>query len=241
MAVRVGDIGRALSPMSPSGAVEVNGQRLDARSDGRFIEVGSQVVVLRGDPTGYVVCKLEPGDPPPTLSDHGEAIRKAEFQRSHAEVAEADRQERAEKRKELSRRLRREGRAAGGLGAFVGLGSGAAGWQFGWCGAVGSSDAAPWLGGALVVGAAAGVLLFFLARLVGSGLKLCEWEAGFVPAFFATFAGLLGASIGFWWRYGTGDAATMAAQSAGCAFVFAVVACLTAWAASNILGSAAGE
>jgi NfeD-like C-terminal, partner-binding len=84
MPVHIGDFGRALSRMAPSGAVEVNGERLDARSDGQVIEAGSNVIVLRGDPTGYVVRALEPGKPVPTLPRQGEEIVKADFARNTA-------------------------------------------------------------------------------------------------------------------------------------------------------------
>src|SRR5262245_6076251 len=99
--------------MCPSGAVEVNGDRLDARSDGAFIEAGSHVVVVRGDPTGFVVRKLGPEDPLPDLPNHGERIRRAEFQRNRAEVAEAEREAAVEKRRRMRATVRYGGLSAG--------------------------------------------------------------------------------------------------------------------------------
>jgi hypothetical protein len=240
MVVHVGDVGRALSPMTPSGAVEVRGRRLDARSDGQFIEAGSPVIVLRGDPSGYVVRKLEAGQPPPELPGHGEPIRRAEFQRNSAEVAEAERQERAERRERLLQGLQTGSVAAGSLGAVVGLASGGVGWYFGWSGAADPLGLALLFGGSLVAGAVVSVALFFLTGLVGSVAGAFEGEPGFAPDFFAMFAGLVGGAVGFWWRFGTGDAGVIAAWSAGGALAFAVVAWVLGRLMAHILGSAAG-
>ena len=240
MTVRVGDTGRALSPMAPSGAVEIGGVRLDARSDGQVIETDSTVVVVRGDPTGYVVRKLEPGQPVPRLPNHGRPIRKAAFQRNSAEVAEADREERRERRGRLLKSLRYGSIAAASLGAMVGLASGGLGWGFGWAGGTDPARLAALLGGSLGVGAAWGVALFFLTGWVGSLLGSFEGETGFAPDFVTVFAGLVGAAVGFWWKFDTGDAETIAAWSAGGSVAFAAVAWVLGTLLTNLLGSLAG-
>lgn len=240
-AIRVGDVGRALSPMSPSGAVEVQGQRVDARSELGVIEAGCPVVVLRGDPTGYVVRKLEPGQQPPQLPNHGEPIERAEFQRTHAQVAEADRREQAEARRRMLRALRYGSLAAAGLGAVVGLASAGAGLLFGWFGRAEPMAVALLLGGSLLVGAVTSVLLFFLTGLVGSVIGFAsEGEAAFAPDFFAVFAALVGAAVGFWWQFRTEDVETIALWTAGVGVAFAAVAFILSWLANNVLESAAG-
>jgi hypothetical protein len=241
MAVRYGDVGRALSPMSPSGAVEVNGERVDARSEGGFIEVGSAVVVLRGDPTGYVVRKLDPGQPPPRVPNHGEPIPRAEFQRNAAEVEEFERRERAEARRRRLRGLRDGTIVAAAFGAVVGLLSGGAGWYFGWAGVADPAGGAVLLAASLAAGAASGVALFFVTGLVGAAFGFAsEGDAGFAPDFFVMFAALVGAAVGFWWQFGTGEAGTVALWSVGGAAGFAVIAYVLGWAIGSLLESASG-
>lgn len=237
MAIRIGDLGIAVSAMSPSGAVEVDGKRLDARSDGPFIPLGSVVVVLRGDPTGYVVRALEPGQEPPQLPGHGTPIPRAEFQRTSAEVAEVERAVRAEKRKRIRQGLRFGGIAAGSLGAFVGLASSGAGWLLGWAPADDPASGAMLLGGALVVGTATGVALFLLTGLIGSVLGMFEGEPGFAPDFSVTAAALMGTAVGFWWHFRTGNPGTIAAWAVGATFVCAIAAYLVKWLVGLLLGS----
>lgn len=45
--VRVGALGRALTPLRPAGTVEIEGVRVDAVSDGEFVPAGTAVVVVR--------------------------------------------------------------------------------------------------------------------------------------------------------------------------------------------------
>ena len=52
---RIGDQGKAKSPLAPSGVVEVNGNDFSARAVGGVIEAGSVVVVTDGDIGGLVV------------------------------------------------------------------------------------------------------------------------------------------------------------------------------------------
>ena len=166
MSIHYGDIGRALSTLSPSGAVDVLGERLDARSDGQIIEAGSLVVVLRGDPTGYVVQKLNPGQTPPRVPNHGKPIPKADFQLNGTEAATVDRREQAERRKRLRQGLRSGSIVAGRLGALVGLGISGIGLGLGWVGLEEPSGFAIFLGTAVVIGAVAGVILFLVISLV---------------------------------------------------------------------------
>lgn len=51
----VGRRGTALSPLRPAGVVEIDGQRLDATTQGEFVEAGSEVEVLRADGLTLVV------------------------------------------------------------------------------------------------------------------------------------------------------------------------------------------
>jgi len=160
MAIRVGDVGRALSDMFPSGAVEVNGKRIDARSESQPIEAGSTVVVLRGDPTGFVVRKVEPGQAVPKLPGHGTPIRRADFQRNSAEVAEVEREERSAKWKRQLHVFRVVGGGSGLLGALLGFL-----WQYD------TGDAATiaqWsVGGALVFAVVACAVVWVLDKVMG--------------------------------------------------------------------------
>lgn len=229
MAIHVGAIGRALSPMSPSGSVEIDGVRHDARSDGQFIDAGSAVIVLRGDPTGYVVRKLEPGQPVPQLPNHGEPIFKAEFQRNSAEVAEAERQERLERHRQQRQALKYGVVAAGSLGALVGLSSGGLGWYFRWAGVTEPVYLALLLGGSLVLGAVWGVVLFLSISWGGALLGSLEGDVAFAPSFVVVFVALVGAAVGFWWHFSTGDVGTIALWSVGGTVVFAAAALVLGW------------
>ncbi len=168
MSIHYGDIGRALTTLAPSGAVDVLGERIDARSDGAVIEAGSFVVVLRGDPTGYVVKKLDPDQTPPKVANHGQPIRKAEFQLNGAEAAAAGRREQAESQKRLRDGLRSGRHIAGKWGALVGLVIGAIGWALGGVGADDPAGIAVLMSLSPVGGAVTGVGLFLLLSLVSS-------------------------------------------------------------------------
>jgi hypothetical protein len=240
MRVHVGDVGQALSPMCPSGAVEVNGMRLDARSDGAFIEAGSPIIVLRGDPTGFVVRRIGPDEPIPRLPNNGERIRRAEFQRTSAEVAEAEREEQAERRRRMRETMRFGSLTAASFGILVGLASGGFGWLTGRADNLGWADLALLLGGSLAAGAVLGVGLFFLSGMVGSVVQMFDGEPGFAPSFNVIVLGLIGAAAGFWWRFGTGDAAVIATCSAIGLAIGAAVGWVVSWLTAQILGAAAG-
>lgn len=240
MPVHIGDFGRALSRMAPSGAIEVNGERLDARSEGQVIEAGSNVIVLRGDPTGYVVRVLEPGQPVPTLPRQGEEIVKADFARNTAEVAAVERKERAAEWKRQLQGIRYGTIAAASLGGIVGLLGAGAGLGFEWAEFTEPRDTAVLLGGSLLVGIVAGIAVFFASGWIGSLLGMMEGEPGFAPDFFVVASALVGAAIGFWWKYGAVDYATLAAWSAGVGAAFTAGAYLLIWGTHQIV-SPTGE
>jgi hypothetical protein len=174
MSIHYGDIGRALSTLCPSGAVDVLGERLDARSDGQVIEAGSLVVVLRGDPTGYVVQKLNPGQTPPKVPNHGQPIPKAEFQLSHAEAAAVERQEQADRRKRLRQGLRAGCLLGGKLGCLLGLGCGGIAWGCGWFGVAEVGSIVVLFGASLLIGAVAGIAFFLVMTLFSYSLGGAE-------------------------------------------------------------------
>lgn len=55
--VQVGDKGKCISALRPSGTVEVNGHRMEATSNGKILDSGSEIVVLEVHP-GKVVVEL---------------------------------------------------------------------------------------------------------------------------------------------------------------------------------------
>jgi membrane-bound serine protease (ClpP class) len=55
-----GQIGEAATPLRPSGTVLVGGKRVDAVTDGEFIEVGSPIRVVRAQGMGIVVRQVMP-------------------------------------------------------------------------------------------------------------------------------------------------------------------------------------
>ncbi len=55
-AILPGDLGIAASPLHPSGVVEITGARIDALSEGQYIEAGAPIEVLRVE-RGYVVVR----------------------------------------------------------------------------------------------------------------------------------------------------------------------------------------
>jgi hypothetical protein len=182
--VRVGDLGKALTPLSPSGAVElVYGRRVDARSDGLFIPAGAAVVVLRGNPTGYVVREVGPDKPFPQLPDSGVEILPAEFQRNSGDVRRADARDAEEVRCEWAKASRRRWTVAGLIGAAAGFGDAAL--------ARGTDpDTLLW---GVVVGQLTGLAV---AKLVGWSGYVLRWSP--VAAVTAIGGGLLGAEAGFW-------------------------------------------
>ena len=236
MTVRVGDVGRAVSPMTPNGTVEVGGRRLDARSEGLFVPAGTAVVVLRGDPMGCVVRAVEPGQSPPTLPGHGEPITTGPY-RTSAEIDAADRRDRDEAAREFRKVLQYGLLAAGTLGVLVGLANGGYGWVSGRAGIADAADAATFLAGSAGVGAVAAAALFVFTGLVGKVLGFFEGEPEFDPDLLVTAAALLGTAVGFWWRFETGDATVITLWAVGGALAFAV----GAWVIKGVVGKIVGR
>lgn len=235
MTVRVGDLGRAVSSMTPNGTVEVGGRRVDARSEGLFVPAGTAVVVLRGDPMGCVVRPVEPGQAPPTLPRHGEPITTGPY-RTSAEVEAADRRVRDEAAREFRKVLQYGLLAAGTLGVLVGLANGGYGWVSGQAGIADAADAAAFLAGSAGVGAVAAATLFVLTGLIGKVLGYFEGEPEFAPDLVVTFAALLGTAVGFWRRFETGDANVIGLWAVGGALAFAVAAWVIKGVVSKIVG-----
>ena len=55
----VGRTGRALTPLRPGGVIEVDGERLDASTEGEYLEPGTPVRVVRAEGLRIVVRRLE--------------------------------------------------------------------------------------------------------------------------------------------------------------------------------------
>jgi len=60
----VGRSGRAVTPLRPSGVVEVDGQRLDASTEGEYVEAGTPVQVVRSEGLRLVVRPQRSGPGP---------------------------------------------------------------------------------------------------------------------------------------------------------------------------------
>ncbi|AWM41700.1 hypothetical protein GobsT_72090 [Gemmata obscuriglobus] len=152
MAVRIGDSGTAMTALRPQGVVRIGGTRHDARSEGGYVETGSEVVVVGGDNTGLIVRRVEPG-PAVALPNHGREVYGSFGARVAAEGARED----AERARWESAR-RRYGFVVGSLfGALAGGGGTAQLW-----GPIVERAGAPWAVAALaaVGGAAWGACLF---------------------------------------------------------------------------------
>jgi hypothetical protein len=219
MVVRVGDVGRAVTALAPGGRIEIDGTRHDARSEGGLIEAGSMVIVLRGDPTGFVVRKHTPGSP--SLPKHGEPARKGEAYQSSAEVAAAENNERRARVADLRGRMCRGGLwsallgvAAGGANAWLGL-------RFDWAGE--SVAPSTLYAGSVAAGAAWAPVLYFFGGWFAVHMLPAEPDAIFEPDFLSLLVGLVGASLGFWATFG-GGAAFVAAQTMGISLAFAALA-----------------
>lgn len=122
MQVRIGDRGQCETPMSPQGKVVIGGERYDARSDGRWIDAGRDVIVIRADHIGLIVQELEPGALPPRLANVGEPIPVPQWQRTSDEVERQQRreQQRAQRRQTIEHRYGRQiGASLGGLAGIL--------------------------------------------------------------------------------------------------------------------------
>jgi hypothetical protein len=228
MTVRIGDTGRAVTPLSPSGYVEVGGVRRSATTEGTFIEVGRAVVVVRGGSPGFVVRAVEPGAPVEVLPQHGEELVRAEHQRTRADVAAAERDARRKARAELKRRMARGAAAAAAFGCVAGLANAALGAHYDWAGAAGW-PLAELFGGSATAGALDAVLLYFFTGWFVAHVLPAEADAVFEPGIVAILAGLIGAALGFWLYAATGDVWLIARWTCGLSLAFAALAAGLAW------------
>lgn len=181
--VRVGDLGTALTALHPSGVVELDGRRLDARSDGAPIPVGAAVVVLRGDPTGYVVREVGPDHPLPTLPDAGAEVGRPAFMRNSAEVRRVEARDEEERRRSWAKATPVRTVVTALVGAAAGAGDAAL---------AGHGDPAGLFAGCSI-GLGTGWGLALLVGRLGPALR---WSP--VAALAALLGGLVGAEAGFW-------------------------------------------
>jgi hypothetical protein len=228
MSVRIGDTGRAVTPLSPSGYVEIGGVRRSATTEGTFIEPGRAVVVVRGGSPGFVVRAVEPGAPADALPQHGEELVRAEHQRTRADVAAVEREERQKAWAELKRRMARGAATAAVFGCLAGLANAALGRHFDWAGATDWPLPESLLGSAMAGALDAVVLYFFTGWFVAHVLP-AEADAVFEPSVVAILAGLSGAALGFWVYAATGDVLLIARWTAGLSLAFAALAAGLAW------------
>lgn len=73
MKLEIGDVGRAVSALRPSGVAEIRGVRHEVRSDGGWIDAGCPVVVIASD-SFSVIVKLAEGFALQKLPDLGDKI-----------------------------------------------------------------------------------------------------------------------------------------------------------------------
>lgn len=57
----VGEQGRAISNLRPAGAVELNGDRVDAVTEGGYIQAGASITVIKVEGTRIIVRESDPG------------------------------------------------------------------------------------------------------------------------------------------------------------------------------------
>jgi hypothetical protein len=90
MSARIGDRGEAVSALTPSGKVRINGILYDAKSEGIFIEAGAHCIVVRQDPFALIVRKLEGDQSLPEVPNAGNLVTKSEVQRTSEEVRKVE-------------------------------------------------------------------------------------------------------------------------------------------------------
>ena len=69
--VRIGDRGRTLTALKPSGKVAIAGAEFEARSEGQWIDPDCNCVVVAGDSRGLIVRAVGEGDPTPAVANQG--------------------------------------------------------------------------------------------------------------------------------------------------------------------------
>jgi hypothetical protein len=187
MGVCVGDLGRAVTPLTPAGKVELHGERVDARAEAGYVSPGSTVVVVRGDAFGLVVRAVAPGEIV-TVAGLGAEIPKPEAEMTGAEIAAADELARVERRERFKEELADGTARSAGVGAAVGLGAAMLGrWLAvddvgGWDVVAGLAAA----GAATTAGLYSAATAGFAAARVGAGMG--GWVAG---------CGLVGGAAGW--------------------------------------------
>ena len=101
MPVTIGEAGRAVTPLRPTGFVEINGTRLEAKlapSKTTIVETGADVVVVGVDTFGVLVKAACDVAHPTALTDFGEAIATPhEHGQLRDELEQQNREEEAEK------------------------------------------------------------------------------------------------------------------------------------------------
>lgn len=107
--------------MSPQGKVGIGGNRHDARSDGRWIDAGREVIVIAADHLGLIVREIEPGQSAPTLPNYGEPARVASWHKTSSQVERQLQREQALERRKQSIEHRYGSRIGAGLGGLAGI------------------------------------------------------------------------------------------------------------------------
>ncbi|MFO0852125.1 MAG: NfeD family protein [Gemmataceae bacterium] len=167
MGVCVGDLGRAVSPLTPAGKVELHGERVDARAEAGYVPPGCRVVVVRGDAFGLVVRAVADGEVV-TVAGLGAEIPRLESEMTGEEIAAAAELARAERQERFREKLADGSVRAAVIGGAVGAGAALLGqWLDG-------ADGFSWetVGGVAATGAAATAGLYAAATAVrppGSG------------------------------------------------------------------------
>jgi hypothetical protein len=73
--IRVGDRGRAVTELRPTGAIEVYGRRIEAKADRlHYVPTDAEVVVVGGDAFGVIVRTAATVADPVGLPNYGETV-----------------------------------------------------------------------------------------------------------------------------------------------------------------------
>ncbi|MFO0822604.1 MAG: hypothetical protein U0792_05695 [Gemmataceae bacterium] len=225
MNLRVGDVGQAVTALSPSGYVEIEGVRRSAKSESTYIEAGTTVVVVRGEMPSFIVRQIEPGTTL-TLPNHGEEIAKPEAHRNAADVTAVECEEQRLAWQSLQRRMKIGAAAAGGFGLLIGIMNAELAYRFNWAGSHVAVNSSLMLFSAVGCMAWA-VMLYFATGFLAPRLLPYE-DRGFAADFFGVAAGLVGGLLGFWVRF-QADGITLVGWSVGVSVAFAALACAISW------------
>jgi hypothetical protein len=233
MGICVGDVGRAVTDISPGGAVELDGSRYPARSiDDVTIPAGTEVELVRAEKTCFVVRRTGSAEP---LPNRGEPIGPFGFDTLRAAVARAEKKEARDRRSELLKRMRTGAAVAAVFGALAGVASAWLGWRYDWAGVTESVSQGTLFAGSAAAGVVLGVVLYFFTGFFAVHCLPSEADAVFEPGFVAIAAGLVGAALGFWMKLAGGEPAVIALWTGGLALIFAALAAGLAWALDMVL------